>query len=73
MSQINAGIYLRTQVDFVNNEACAMETNRDYHIRRAREELDLAYRSDRRTVAAVHVHLSALHMARLRSLAIGQR
>jgi hypothetical protein len=42
------------------------EVERDFHIRRAREELDLAYRADAFAVAAVHLKLSALHMARLR-------
>lgn len=46
-----------------------METEHEYHVRRAREELDLAYRSERRAVSTAHLRLSALHMAELRALA----
>ena len=53
---------------FIKDEGTAMETSHDYHVRRAREELDLAYRSERRAVSAAHLRLSALHMARLRSV-----
>ena len=45
-----------------------METKHEYHVRRAREELDLAYRSERRAVSTAHLQLSALHMAELRAL-----
>ena len=45
-----------------------METKHEYHVRRAREELDCAYRSDRSAVTAAHLRLSALHMAQLRTL-----
>ncbi len=37
-----------------------------YHRARAQAELDLAYRSDRAEVAAVHMKLAALHMERLK-------
>ena len=55
----------------IKDEGTAMETSQDYHVRRAREELDLAYRSDRRAVSSAHLQLSALHMARLRTLGVG--
>lgn len=44
-----------------------VETERDYHMRRARAELDLAYRSECRTAMESHLRLSSLHMQRLRS------
>jgi hypothetical protein len=43
-----------------------MEPARDYHMRRARVELDLAYRASQRQAMEAHLKLSALHMARLR-------
>jgi hypothetical protein len=45
-----------------------VETLRDYHIRRIREELDLAYRTDSRAASSAHLRLSALHVSRLHSL-----
>lgn len=45
-----------------------VEAVRDYHVRRARDELDLAYRSDNRAASSAHLRLSALHMSRLRAL-----
>jgi hypothetical protein len=42
------------------------ETSRDYHLRRARDELDLAYRAQGWAAIEAHFHLSALHMTRLR-------
>ncbi len=42
------------------------ESSRDYHMRRARVELDLAYRATTWTAMNAHFHLSSLHMARLR-------
>ena len=41
------------------------ESNREYHLRRARAELDLAYRSDHRVAVEAHLRLSALHMREL--------
>lgn len=41
------------------------ESERDYHTRRVRDELDLAYRADRRRAITAHLRLSALHMQRL--------
>lgn len=43
-----------------------VETSRDYHMRRARAELDLAYRSQCGEAMEAHLRLSALHMAKLR-------
>lgn len=51
-----------------SDETTSMETKHEYHVRRAREELDLAYRSERRAVSTAHLRLSALHMAELRAL-----
>jgi hypothetical protein len=42
--------------------------DREYHVERARCELDWAYRAERDTVAEAHLRLSALHMQRLREL-----
>jgi hypothetical protein len=43
--------------------------NIQYHIERARAELDLAYRADQRVAADAHMRLSALHMQRARPAA----
>ena len=37
-----------------------------YHIDRARAELDLAYRAEVATAAEAHMRLAALHMERVR-------
>ncbi|MDT9599154.1 hypothetical protein [Sphingosinicella rhizophila] len=42
--------------------------DRDYHVQRARAELDSAYRAPNNEAAASHLRLSALHMERARSL-----
>ncbi len=42
------------------------ESDRDYHTRRAREELDRAYRADRWTAMSAHFRLSSLHMQKVR-------
>ncbi|HEY0012937.1 MAG TPA: hypothetical protein VGB79_08810 [Allosphingosinicella sp.] len=42
--------------------------DKDYHMERARSELDWAYRPERETVAEAHLRLSSLHMQRLRDL-----
>lgn len=39
----------------------------DYHIERARAELDCAYRAPDHAAAAAHMTLSALHMDRARA------
>lgn len=44
------------------------DSDREYHRRRARSELDMAYRAERQNVAEAHLRLSALHMERLRRL-----
>ncbi len=46
-----------------------IESSRDYHMRRARVELDLAYRAEVPAAMEAHLRLSALHMARLRAAA----
>jgi hypothetical protein len=46
-----------------------IESSRDYHMRRARLELDLAYRAETRASMVAHLKLSALHMARLHEAA----
>ena len=43
------------------------ESDRDYHTRRAREELDRAYRADRWTAMSAHFRLSSLHMQMVRA------
>ncbi|MGZ8335326.1 MAG: hypothetical protein ACXWU1_01535 [Allosphingosinicella sp.] len=42
------------------------ESEREYHERRARAELDLAHRSESLRAVSAHVRLAALHMSRLR-------
>ncbi|HEX8192037.1 MAG TPA: hypothetical protein VF552_03990 [Allosphingosinicella sp.] len=42
--------------------------DRNYHMERARFELDWAYRAERDAAAQAHLRLSALHMQRLRDL-----
>ena len=49
-----------------------LEADHDYHTRRARDELDLAYRSDNREASSAHLRLSALHMSRLRAVAVAE-
>lgn len=41
------------------------ETHHDYHLRRARAELDLAYRAQCHMASEAHLRLSSLHMQRL--------
>jgi hypothetical protein len=41
------------------------EIDRNYHLERARTELDAAYRAAHTVAAEAHIKLSALHMARL--------
>jgi hypothetical protein len=40
----------------------------EYHLERARVELDLGFRSENRKVAEAHIGLSALHMKRMKEL-----
>jgi hypothetical protein len=42
------------------------ESDRDFHTRRAREELDRAYRADGWTAMSAHFRLSSLHMQKVR-------
>lgn len=44
------------------------ETDRKYHIERARAELDMAYRAERSDAASAHLLLSSLHMQRARAV-----
>ena len=41
------------------------ETDHDFHLWRARCELELAFRAESRAVSDSHLRLSALHMKRL--------
>jgi hypothetical protein len=38
------------------------QEDREYHVERARAELDLAYRADKSAAADAHMRLSSLHM-----------
>ena len=38
------------------------QDDREYHVERARAELDLAYRADKAAAADAHLRLSSLHM-----------
>lgn len=49
------------------------ESDHDFHMRRARAELDLAYRSEGRRAMESHLRLSSLHMQRLRDLQLTVR
>ena len=49
-----------------------LECDREYHMRRATRELDLAYRAEARAAVEAHLRLSALHMARLQGGPTGQ-
>jgi hypothetical protein len=42
------------------------QDDREYHVRRARAELDMAYRTSSRVAAEAHMKLSMLHMERVR-------
>lgn len=44
-----------------------MEADRDYHIRRARDELDLAYRTEHVRAISAHLRLCALHIGQLQA------
>lgn len=46
--------------------------DKDFHVARARAELDAAYRAERSEVAAAHLKLSALHMRRAQQLVASQ-
>ena len=41
-----------------------VDADRDYHVERARAELDAAYRAARPDAARAHFHLCSMHMAR---------
>ena len=45
----------------------------DYHVTRARAELDQAYRAEPRVAAEAHMRLSLLHMERARSATVRMR
>jgi hypothetical protein len=47
----------------IEEAAMSTDSRRDYHIRRAREELDLAYRAEGFSAMSAHMRLSAIHMA----------
>jgi hypothetical protein len=42
--------------------------DREYHVERARAELDRAYRAETTRVATAHLRLCSMHMERARSL-----
>jgi hypothetical protein len=44
------------------------QDDRDYHVRRARAELDAAYRARSLTNATAHLRLCSMHMQRAREL-----
>jgi hypothetical protein len=50
-----------------------LETDHDYHMRRALAELGLAYRSECRAAMESHLRLSSLHMRQLRAPASAVR
>jgi hypothetical protein len=45
-----------------------MADDREYHVERARAEMDFAYRADSRASADAHMKLAGLHMARAKEL-----
>jgi hypothetical protein len=44
-----------------------MSDEQEFHMARARQELDLGYRSENGRAATAHLRLAALHMSRLES------
>ena len=46
----------------------SQDRDQDYHMRRAREEMDRAYRADGWGAVDAHYRLSSLHMQRARAL-----
>ena len=52
--------------DVCEKEPQVAEQDKDYHIARARAELDLAYQAQHESVANAHMKLSALHMEQIR-------
>ena len=50
-----------------------MELKREYHTRRAREELDLAYHAEDRAAMERHLRSSSMHMAKLRALILREQ
>jgi hypothetical protein len=48
-------------------DGSATGSERDYHVMRARSELDAAYRAGSFKVAAAHLKLCSLHMERARN------
>jgi hypothetical protein len=49
------------------------DKDQEYHARRALEELDLAYRAEKRVAMARHMQLSSLHMRRARLGCVAER
>lgn len=54
-----------------DQEEAMDESEHDFHVRRSRAELDLAYRAGGESVAEVHLRLAALHLQRLHSRSEG--
>jgi hypothetical protein len=48
-----------------NSREVFMSDEQDFHVTRARQELDLGYMSENRHAAIAHLRLAALHMSRL--------
>jgi len=46
------------------------EADREYHVERARAELDAAYRAAGSEAAQAHLRLCSMHMARARTLPV---
>jgi hypothetical protein len=56
---------LRDRPEAPKEASVLTEKQKDYHRRRARQEMDMAYRAEGGTVANAHMKLSALHMSRI--------
>ena len=53
---------------FLQNAPGSGTDDADYHVTRARVELDQAYRAEPRAAAEAHMRLYSLHMERARSV-----
>ena len=57
----------RTMTDDAGRMCIVRESAQEFHTRRARQELDLAYRTDCGAAMRAHLRLSSLHMQSLKA------
>ena len=56
----------------IKEENGMSEADCEYHLNRARVELDLAYRAESRAAADAHLRMSSLHMGKIKELGASQ-